>query len=106
MDWHRDPKTGHRWPLRTAGELRIVDAAPDADVKRPWELARFHHLLPLGKAYLLTREPRHAKEFTAQVSHWLKENPYPRGIHWAMPMEAAIPTQRVATSHLTLRMTS
>ncbi len=90
MDWHRDPKTGHRWPLRNAGELRIVDAAPEADVKRPWELARFHHLLPLGKAYLLTREQRHAEEFAAQVLHWVKENPYPRGIHWAMPMEAAI----------------
>ncbi len=90
IDWHRDPKGGHRWPLRNAGELRIVDAAPEADVKRPWELARFHHLLPLGKAYLLTREPRHAAEFAAQILHWLKENPYPRGIHWAMPMEAAI----------------
>ncbi len=89
MDWHRDPKTGHRWPLRKAGELRIVEA-DGADVKRPWELARFHHLLPLGKAYLLTREPRYAQEFAAQISHWQKENPYPRGIHWAMPMEAAV----------------
>jgi hypothetical protein len=90
IDWHRDPKSGHRWPLRNAGELRIVNAAPEADVKRPWELARFHHLLPLGKAYLVTREPRHAAEFAAQITRWLKENPYPRGIHWAMPMEAAI----------------
>ncbi|MBI3663812.1 MAG: alginate lyase family protein [Acidobacteria bacterium] len=90
IDWHRDPKTGHRWPLRNAGELRIVSAAPGADVKRPWELARFHHLLPLGKAFLLTREQRHAGEFAAQIAHWVKENPYPRGIHWAMPMEAAI----------------
>jgi hypothetical protein len=90
IDWHRDPKTGHRWPLRNARELRIVNASPGTDVKRPWELARFHHLLPLGKAYLLTREPRHAAEFAAQITHWLVENPYPRGIHWAMPMEAAI----------------
>jgi len=90
IDWHRDPKCGHRWALRNAGELRIVNAAPEADVKRPWELARFHHLLPLAKAHLLTREPRHAAEFAAQILHWLKENPYPRGIHWAMPMEAAI----------------
>jgi hypothetical protein len=90
IDWHRDAKSGHRWPLRNAGELRIVNAAPEADVKGPWELARFHHLLPLAKAYLLTREPRHAAEFAAQILHWVKENPYPRGIHWAMPMEAAI----------------
>ena len=92
IDWHRDPKSGYRWPLRKAGELRIIPAVPQSgtDVKRPWELARFHHLLPLGKAFLLTREPRHAEEFAAQITHWVKENPYPRGIHWAMPMEAAI----------------
>ncbi|MCL5289116.1 MAG: heparinase II/III family protein [Acidobacteria bacterium] len=90
IDWHRDPQSGYRWPLRNAGELRIVHATPEADVKRPWELGRFHHLLPLGKAHLVTREPRHAAEFAGQITHWLKENPYPRGIHWAMPMEAAI----------------
>jgi hypothetical protein len=90
IDWHRDAKSGYRWPLRNAGELRIVNASPEADVKGPWELARFHHLLPLAKAYLLTREPRHGVEFAAQILHWVKENPYPRGIHWAMPMEAAI----------------
>jgi len=90
IDWHRDPQSGHRWPLCNASELRIVNAAPETDVKRPWELARFHHLLPLAKAYLLTREARHAAEFAAQILHWVKENPYPRGIHWAMPMEAAI----------------
>ncbi len=90
IDWHRDPQSGYRWPLRNAGGLRIIHAAPGADVKRPWELARFHHLLPLGKVFLLTRERRHAEEFASQVTHWVKDNPYPRGIHWAMPMEAAI----------------
>jgi len=90
IDWHADWKSGHHWPLGRAGELRTAGAAPGSDVKRPWELARFHHLLTLGKAFLLTQDARHAAELAAQVRHWIAENPFPRGIHWAMPMEAAI----------------
>jgi hypothetical protein len=90
IDWHRDWESGYRWPSEANGKLRIVDAAPGADVKRPWELARFHHALVLGKAYAMTREVRYAQEFAAQVRHFLRQNPYPRGIHWAMPMEVAL----------------
>jgi hypothetical protein len=90
VDWHADWQSGYRWPLATHGDLRIVGAPPGTDVKRPWELARFHHLLPLGKAYVLTGDARFALEFAAQVRHFLSRNPYPQGIHWAMPMEAAI----------------
>ena len=98
IDWHADWRAQHRWPLEPVGELRIMEAAPGADVKRPWELSRFHHLLTLGKASLLTGDPRYAAEFSAQVLHWLRDNPYPRGIHWAMPMEAAIRATNWATT--------
>jgi hypothetical protein len=90
IDWHCDWAAGHRWPLEPLAQLRIVDATPGADVKRPWELARFHHALTLGKAFILTQDARFAAEFAAQIRHWIRSNPFPRGIHWAMPMEAAI----------------
>jgi hypothetical protein len=90
IDWHEDWKTGYRWPLRKAGQLRNLNGTPGTDVKRPWELGRFHHLLALGKAFHLTRKRRHAEEFFREVRHFLKANPCPQGIHWAMPMEAAI----------------
>lgn len=70
--------------------MAILEAAPGSDVKRPWELARFHHALTLGRAYALTGDARYAAEFAAQVRHWLRANPYPQGIHWAMPMEVAV----------------
>jgi hypothetical protein len=90
IDWHADWQANHRWPLEPAAGLRIVDAAPGADVKRPWELARFHHALTLGQAFFLTGEEKFAAAFAAQARHWIRHNPFPRGIHWAMPMEAAI----------------
>jgi len=90
LDWRRDWRTGYAWPLEPAARLRVLDAPPGADVKRPWELARFHHALTLGRAWALTGEGRYAAEFAAQVRHWIRANPYARGIHWAMPMEAAL----------------
>jgi hypothetical protein len=88
--WHRDWKPSYVWPLDLSGRLRVLDAPSGADVKRPWEIARFHHALDLGQAFAFTHDPAYAVEFAAQVRHWIRENPYPRGIHWAMPMEAAI----------------
>ncbi len=90
LDWHRDWKSGYRWQLDAPARLNVLGAPPGADVKRPWELGRFHHALALGQAFLLTRDAAYFREFVAQVEHWIEENPYPRGIHWAVPMEVAI----------------
>jgi hypothetical protein len=90
IDWQRDWKSGHRWPLEPAGRLHVLDAPPGADAKRLWELGRFHHGLALGAAAALTREPRYAEAFMAQARDWMASNPWPLGIHWAMPMEVAL----------------
>jgi hypothetical protein len=89
-DWHRDWKSGHRWPLEPAGRLRVLDAPPGADVKRPWELARFHHGLTLAAATASSGDPQFALSFAALARHWIAQNPWPRGIHWSMPMEVAL----------------
>ncbi|HUJ40880.1 MAG TPA: alginate lyase family protein [Candidatus Acidoferrales bacterium] len=89
-DWHHDWHCGHRWPLVPAGRLRVLDASPGADVKRPWELARFHFGLDLTAASALTGSRHGISTFAALVSHWIEHNPWPLGIHWAMPMEVAI----------------
>jgi hypothetical protein len=87
-DWHSDWQTGHRWPPEQGVSPLAVPLG--TDIKRPWEVARFHHGLRLAQAWRLTREPRYATAFAELVSHWLQNNPYPRGIHWAMPMEVAL----------------
>jgi uncharacterized heparinase superfamily protein len=89
-DWQLDWKSGHRWPLAAAGRLRVMEAPPGADVKRPWEVARFHYGLELCAAAALTGDARPAQTFAALAQHWIEQNPWPRGIHWAMPMEVAL----------------
>ena len=89
-DWQLDWKSGYRWPLAAAGRLRVMDAPAGADVKRPWEVARFHHGLELCAAAALTGDACPVRTFAALAHHWIEQNPWPRGIHWAMPMEVAV----------------
>src|SRR5262249_28397448 len=90
IDWHRDFKTGRRWPLRQHRSLvyRHYDGA--SDIKVPWELSRFQHLPALGLAYSHTGDARYPAEFQAQVDAWLDDNPYARGVNWACPMDVAL----------------
>ncbi|MGE5578387.1 MAG: heparinase II/III family protein [Syntrophothermus sp.] len=92
IDWHCDFKTGYRWPLALHTEISFMDLQKHVpyDVKVPWELSRFQHLIVLGKAYWYTGDEKYAKEFATQVESWIEENPPGFGVNWACPMEAAI----------------
>ena len=90
IDWHRDFKSGHRWKPRYYRNLRIMDLRDQSDIKVPWELSRFQHLVPLGKAYWYTGNERYAREFGDQVMDWIAENPPMVGVNWANAMEVAI----------------
>lgn len=91
IDWHVDFKSGFRWPRgRFYRNYLQVDTSNDADVKVPWELSRCHHLLWLGEAYLLTNEPKYAKEVVDQVENWIAENPLMYSINWTSAMDVSI----------------
>lgn len=90
IDWHIDFKSKHRWPVEHYSRLTIVDPKGGFDVKIPWELSRFHHGVRLGQAYLYTVNEEYAKELIAQLSQWIKTNPYEFGVNWVGPMDVAI----------------
>ena len=91
IDWHRDVKSGHRWPLRFySGMCAVLMPGDGADVKVPWELSRFHHVVTLAQAWWLSGEVKYADEFFSQWESWLVGNPWPRGVNWTNAMEAAI----------------
>ena len=91
VDWHTDFKTGFRWePRKFYKDYVQVDLANDADVKIPRELSRCHQFLILGQAYLITKDEKYTKEFLAQTTNWINENPFMRSINWACTMDVAI----------------
>jgi uncharacterized heparinase superfamily protein len=90
VDWHRDPRTGRRWPLAYGRTIDYVNLGEPSDVKLPWEISRLQWLLPAGLAYLLTREERYATAVRDTLADWIEGNPYPYGINWAIAMEPAL----------------
>lgn len=91
INWHIDFKSGFEWPKGTFYlEYLQVDLTNDADVKLPRELSRFHHLLILGQAYLLSKNEKYAFEFVLQIKHWIKENPLMFSINWGCAMDVSI----------------
>jgi hypothetical protein len=101
IDWHLDWKSGARWdPEIHHLDLPIV-RGDGSDIKVPWELSRFQHLLVLGQAFCLAPvrladdqaaeiRRRLAVEARSEIDDWIRSNPRGLGIHWACSMEVAI----------------
>ena len=92
IDWHRDVKSGYRWPVRFYADYLPEELTPGGgvDIKIPWELSRLHHLVTLAQAWYLTRDPQHADECVSQWESWGVGNPWLYGVNWTSPMEVAI----------------
>jgi len=91
IDWHVDFKSGHRWNPKTYYKrIRYAPYPGGYDIKVPWELSRCQHFPRLGQAYLLTGDEKYAREFVAQATDWIEQNPWPWGVNWACSMDVAI----------------
>jgi hypothetical protein len=60
-----------------------------ADVRVVWELNRLHHLVTLGRAYLLTDDERYTEEFLLQLKSWHEANPPHFGVNWTVQRECS-----------------
>ena len=90
IDWHRDYKTGTRWPVAYGRRIDFMQLDRPSDVKFPWELSRSQWLIPVGQQYLTTGDERYAAAIRATLEAWIDANPMPLGVNWAIAMEAAI----------------
>ena len=97
IDWQRDPQADVRWPLVHFTRVPLV-LAQAADVRVVWELNRLHHLVTLGRAYLLTSDERYSEEFLLQLASWYEDNPPRFGVNWSIAMEAGIRAVNVITA--------
>ena len=90
VSWHRDFKSGHRWPVVMFRRIDVLDLGRDSDVKVPWELSRLQWLIPAGQAYLLTGDEKYAEAARAVIEDWAGANPLARGVNWACTMDVAL----------------
>lgn len=90
IDWHRDYKTGHRWPPQYCHAIEYNNLELPSDVKFPWELSRMQWLIPAAQAFVLTREDRYAEKIKTVIADWIEENPYGGSVNWACTMDVAL----------------
>ncbi|MCB9121231.1 MAG: alginate lyase family protein [Caldilinea sp.] len=91
IDWHLDFKSGYRFdPSEYYADLYPAGYPGGYDIKTPWELSRFQHLVWLGQAFWFTHNDKYPAEFVKQVVDWIEKNPYPWGVNWTSTMDVAI----------------
>ena len=90
IDWHREPVSGKRWPLKFYGDIVYTGEAGIGDVKYPWELSRHHHLVTLAQVYFLTQDETYAAAIVDHMTSWIRHNPPFLGVNWLSPLEIGI----------------
>jgi len=90
IDWHTDPVSGIKAPLKFGYSINHRDENLVGNIKLTWEKNRHHHLTVLAVAYHLTGEEKYAEEVIAQLQSWIKQNPYLVGVNWTHPLEQGI----------------
>ena len=89
IDWHLEPRSGKRTPLRHWSLLNYLDAQLAGDKKITWELNRHQYFTTLGRAYWFTGDERYAEVFVSHLNSWMDHNPPKLGINWASSLEIA-----------------
>ena len=90
--WHLDIRSEREWPIQYYKKLVCKDltGSNGKDVKIPWELSRFQHLMPLIQAFLITGDSKYPREAIPQITQWIEANPFLYGVNWTCAMEVAI----------------
>lgn len=90
LDWHLDPQTGVRAPMDYSLDINYRDPSVAGNVKNIWEKNRHHHVSVLAAAYAATRDERYAAETARQLTSWVRNNPFLRGVNWTSALELGI----------------
>jgi hypothetical protein len=90
INWHYDYKGNYEWKPALSWRENFFDFPDSVDIKFPWELARFHQAIKLGKAYLISRDERYTEKFLSLLNEFNSENPFCAGVNWLDSSEISI----------------
>ena len=90
IDWHREPVSARRSPLKHWKEFDALEAGETGNKKIIWELNRHQHFFTLGVAYMLTGDERFAVSFAGQLDSWMEQNPPGIGVNWSSSLEVSL----------------
>lgn len=90
IEWNRDPQSGITAPLEFGPTMNCRDPSLVGNVRNIWEINRHQHLSIAALAFAITRDQRYAEFVRRQLVSWLAQNPFPRGVNWASPLELGL----------------
>ena len=89
LDWHWDPVSNRRAPLRHWSRINALDPDVTGDAKVIWELNRLQWVVHLAQAYAVSSDDRYARACVRAIDAWIEANPPSHGINWASSLEVA-----------------
>src|SRR5215510_6350015 len=89
VDWHWEPLSRKRAPLKHWSQIDELASEQTGDKKIVWELNRHQHFVTLGRAYWCTGDERYAEIFAEQLRGWMDQNPPAVGVNWISNLEVA-----------------
>ncbi len=98
INWNCDYKSGYEWKPGLHWQVDFFDVPKGTDLKYPWELARFHQGLWLGKAYLVSGDDIYTEKFLSLLNDFNSSNPFGSGVNWMNTKEVAIRLINIAFS--------
>jgi hypothetical protein len=90
VQWSLDPQSGVRAALDFGPTMDCRNPRLVGNVRNIWELNRHQHLSLAALAFAMTRDERYAEFVERQLLSWLEQNPFPRGVNWASPLELGL----------------
>lgn len=89
-EWNRNPRDRVLAPLKFGKRIDCRNAESVGDIKYIWEPARFLQIVPIARAYHLTRDPAYLKAIKKMIRSWIQQCPYLYGPHWSSSLELGI----------------
>ena len=90
VNWSKDQKTNFTWPNNYFSDIEYNNLDYPSDVKYPWELSRLQWVIPVGQAFLLTKDDKYSRFAKQVVLDWIHNNKCGYSVNWSCTMEAAI----------------
>lgn len=90
INWHKDHSANIYANKGHILDVNYRDFKRNGDCKLVWEPNRHHQMVILARAYQVTGDIKYAQAAVEQISHWLEQNPYGKGMNWRSPLELAI----------------
>jgi hypothetical protein len=73
------------------------------DIKTPWEISRFQHLVYVGVNYQITKKDEYVHLFNDLILNWIDNNLPLQGVNWACTMDTAIRATNMILGYLYIK---